>query len=94
MPAVRAAATATPGKGRPRVKGDKLPTPEQWWRPASTRSHLNVAWYGGGRRDVEVVSGTGQWYKAGQGLVAVRWVYVHDLTGSHRDEYFFTTDWP
>ena len=22
----------------------------------------------------------------------VRWVFVHDLTGSHRDEYFFTTD--
>ena len=22
-----------------------------------------------------------------EGLVAVRWVYVHDLSGSHRDEY-------
>ena len=22
----------------------------------------------------------------------VRWVYVHDCTGTHRDEYFFTTD--
>ena len=22
----------------------------------------------------------------------VRWVFVHDLTGTHRDEYFFTTD--
>jgi hypothetical protein len=25
-------------------------------------------------------------------LVAVRWVYVHDATGTHRDEYLFTTD--
>jgi hypothetical protein len=25
-------------------------------------------------------------------LVEVRWVYVHDCTGTHRDEYFFTTD--
>ena len=58
----------------------------------SARTALNVAWYGGGRRDVEVVSGTGHWYKAGQGLVAVRWVFVHDLTGTHRDEYFLTTD--
>ena len=24
--------------------------------------------------------------------MAVRWVFVHDVTGSHRDEYFFTTD--
>ena len=52
----------------------------------------NVAWYGGGRRDVELVSGTGHWYKGGAGLVEVRWVYVRDLTGTHRDEYFYTTD--
>ncbi len=43
-------------------------------------------------RDVEAASGTGHWYKAGQGLVEVLWVYVHDRTGTHRDEYFFTTD--
>jgi hypothetical protein len=58
----------------------------------SGRTGLNVAWYGGGRRDVEVVSGTGHWYKSGQGLVQVLWVFVHDRTGTHRDEYFFTTD--
>ena len=79
------------GHYRPRVKGAKLPTPEQVVTGAR-RTALNVAWYGGGRRDVEIVSGTGQWYQSGEGLVAVRWVYVHDLTGSHRDEYFFTTD--
>ena len=56
------------------------------------RQRLNVAWYGGGRRDVAVVTGTGHWYKAGEGLVEVLWVFVHDLTGTHRDEYFFTTD--
>ena len=56
------------------------------------RTKHNVAWYGGGRRDVQTVSGTGQWYKAGEGLVEVRWVFVHDLTGTHRDEYFYTTE--
>jgi DDE superfamily endonuclease len=79
------------GHGRPRVKGKGLAKPEQVVAESS-RSKLNVAWYGGGRRDVEVVSGTGHWYKSGQGLVEVRWVYVHDLTGTHRDEYFMTTD--
>jgi DDE superfamily endonuclease len=77
--------------GRPRKKGAKLATPEEVVAEAE-RTPLNVSWYGGGRRDVATVSGTGHWYKAGQGLVEVRWVFVHDLTGTHRDEYFFTTD--
>jgi hypothetical protein len=34
----------------------------------------------------------GHWYGIGEDLVEVRWVYVHDGTGSHRDEYFLTTD--
>lgn len=79
------------GHGRPRVKGAKLPTPEQAVA-AAVRTLLHVAWYGGGRRDVAIVSGAGQWYQSGQGLVKVRWVFVHDVTGSHRDEYFFTTE--
>ncbi len=37
-------------------------------------------------------SGTGHWYKSGRGLVPVRWVFVRDRDGTHRDEYFFTTD--
>jgi hypothetical protein len=79
------------GNGRPRVKGAKLPTPEEVVATAE-RTRLNVAWYGGGRRDVEVVTGTGHWYKAGRRLVPLRWVYVHDLSGTHRDEYFYSTD--
>jgi DDE superfamily endonuclease len=80
------------GAGRPRVKGAKLPSPEQLVGKTKERQKLRVAWYGGGRRAVEVVNGTGQWYKAGEGLVAVLWVYVRDCTGTHRDDYFFTTD--
>ena len=78
--------------GRPRVKGAKLPSPEKVVARNRQRQRLNVAWYGGGRRHVEVVTGTGHWYKAGEGLVQVSWVFVHDRTGTHRDEYFFTTD--
>jgi hypothetical protein len=80
------------GHGRPPVKGKALPKPAQVVAGARRTKLKDVAWYGGGLRDVEVVSGAGQWYKAGQGLVEVRWVFVHDLTGSHRDEYFMTTD--
>ena len=79
------------GKGRPRVKGAKLPAPKQAVA-ATAPTGLEVSWYGGGRRDVAVVSGTGQWYKSGEGLVPLRWVFAHDRTGTHRDDSFFSTD--
>src|SRR5260370_15844053 len=78
--------------GRPRVKGAKLPAPAHVVSNTEHRQKLNVAWYAGGRRDIEVVTGTAHWDKAGEGLTQVLWVYVHDCTGTHRDDYFFTTD--
>jgi len=80
------------GSGRPRVKGEPLPKPKDSVARATERLCLTVDWYGGGRRQVEAVTGTGHWYQSGRGLVAVRWVYVHDTTGTHRDEYLYTTD--
>jgi DDE superfamily endonuclease/Archaeal putative transposase ISC1217 len=78
--------------GRPRKKGAKRPAPAAVVAAASERTALNVSWYGGGRREVETVSGTGQWYKGGEGLVPVFWVFVQDRTGTHRDSYLFSTD--
>lgn len=77
---------------RPRKKGAKRPSPQAVVAATEHRERLEVAWYGGGRRTVEVVSGTGHWHKSGEGLVEVMWVYVHDLTGTHRDSYLFSTD--
>lgn len=79
------------GQGRPRVKGAKRPTPAECVEDAPRRS-ATVDWYGGGRRKVGLVGGQGQWYKAGYGLTAIRWVHVVDLDGTHRAEYFFSTD--
>jgi hypothetical protein len=42
-------------------------------------------------RAIEIVSGTGHWSRIGEDLVAVRGVYVHEGTGTHRDEDGFTT---
>lgn len=78
-------------KGRPRIKGAKLPAPQDVVRQRP-RTAATVGWYGGGQRRVEWVSGVGQWYKAGKGLVPIRWVFIHDLDGTHRDEYFYTTE--
>ena len=79
------------GNGRPRVKGARVPKPRQAAATAP-RTRLAVVWYGGGRRRVEAATGTGHWYKGGRGLVPIRWVFVKDATGTHRDEYLFTTD--
>jgi DDE superfamily endonuclease len=84
--------SARKSAGRPRVKGAKQPKPEEVVATKKRQQKLNVGWYGGGRRDISVVTEMAHWYKAGQGLVPVRWVYVRDRTGTHRDEYFFTTD--
>jgi hypothetical protein len=79
------------GVGRPCKKGRKLPKPEAVVKRAK-RKRLHVTWYGGGERNIEVVTRDSHWYKAGVGLVPVRWVFVHDRSGTHRDEYFFSTD--
>jgi hypothetical protein len=78
------------GKGRPPVKGARRPKPRQAVEAAELQIE-EVAWYGGGRREVGVTSGMGHWYKSGEGLVPIVWVFVKDQTGTHRDEYFFST---
>lgn len=79
------------GHGRPRVKGDKRPSPQDL--VAETKCWAaRVAWYGGKKRSVGLIGGTGHWYKGGWGLVPLRWVYVEDREGTHRPEYFFSTD--
>jgi len=84
--------TGKKAQGRPRGKGTKQPAPQDVVARTKRRQRLNVAWYGGGRRNIAVVRGQSHWYKAGQGLVPVQWVYVEDRTGTHRPEYFFSTD--
>ena len=81
-------------RGRNRVRGDKLPHPEDVVAatPESARAAATVGWYGGKDRRVALVTGTGHWYKATEGLVPVRWVFVHDAEGTHRDRYFYCTD--
>lgn len=80
------------GLGRPRVTGRRLPTPRQAVDATGQRERVQVDWYGGGRREVSVLTGVGRWYKTGRGLAPVRWVHVRDLSGTHRDEYLYATD--
>lgn len=86
--------TAYRGKGRPPVKGRRRRKPRQAVAGTAkkNRKPLTVDWYGGGTRSVGVVTQSAHWFKSGHGLVPVRWVFVEDRTGSHREEYLFATD--
>lgn len=78
--------------GRRRVRGPKLPHPQDAVAAAPKRRRSTVGWYGGKKRRVEFVTGTGHWYKATEGLVPLRWVFVHDRDGTHEDRYLYCTD--
>lgn len=81
------------GRGRPRVKGEQLPSPRQVAASADTCwSRATVAWYGATRKDVLLCSQTGLWYRCGSEATPVRWVLVRDPEGKRRDEVFFTTE--
>jgi hypothetical protein len=80
------------GQGRPRVKGHALPKPCEVVAGRRRFRWLTVPWYGGQSRQIQSCGGTGHWYKSGRGLVPLRWVFVRDRSGTHRDEYFFSTD--
>lgn len=78
-----------PAKGRKAMKGAKMPSPAERVKTGNFR-HATVKWYNSSSRNVKYKSGKGLWYRAGQGVVEVRWVYVE--VDGHRPEYFFTTD--
>jgi len=78
--------------GRPPIKGRSLPSPEAVAKSGKGGRKMHVRWYGGGWRNVKVFTGVGCWYKSGKGIVEIRWVYVIDLDGTHREECFFSTD--
>jgi DDE superfamily endonuclease len=80
------------GLGRPRVKGMRLPKPRQAVAATPRRRRMTVAWYGGGTRRVETAAGAGRRRKKSEGLVPIRWAFVRDRDGTHRDEYFYSTD--
>jgi len=77
--------------GRPRIKGRKLKSPAEMVEKSKAK-RFTVGWYGGGTRKVKLIWGEGGWYRGNIGLTPVRWVHVQDCSGTHRDEYFFSTD--
>src|ERR687894_1945839 len=66
--------------GRPRTKGERLPTLAEGLAHKTTRwQRLTVpGWYGEGQRVVEICSDTAVWRHAGLPVVPIRWVLLRD----------------
>jgi hypothetical protein len=80
-------------KGRPRVKGARLPTLSgRLADPATVWTRITLqGWYGKTQRRLAIASGTALWHHAGR-RVAIRWVLVRDLDGAKDPQAFLCTD--
>jgi DDE superfamily endonuclease len=80
--------------GRPRLKGQRLPTlaqvlanPATSWVPATVRG-----WYGARERVVHLVSATAVWYHSGLPPLPIRWVLVRDPQEKFEPQALLCTD--
>jgi hypothetical protein len=84
-----------PGKkGRSRKKGQRLPTLEQILEDTQTnwKKVLIPNWYGEGKREVEITSGTAVWYHTGMPPLPIRWVLIRDPLGKFKSQALLCTN--
>ena len=88
-----AAPARRPGtRGRPRLKGKRLPTLTQRLDDAATCWQLlRVRWYDGDVRCLQVSSGTALWYRSGQSPLPLRWVLVRHGDAQDPPRAYFST---
>lgn len=81
-------------KGRPRCKGERLPTlKDRLVSPEQTWTELEIDnWYGAGRRLVEIATGTAVWYHTGKPPVPIRWVLIRDTLGKFEPQALLCTN--
>lgn len=86
--------TRRPGRGRPPVKGKRLPTLTQVLHDAGTswQRHTVALWYGRTNRAVEIATGTAVWYRGGLSPVPIRWLLVRDPLDELPPQAFLCTD--
>jgi hypothetical protein len=80
-------------KGRPRLKGKRLPSLARRLKQARTRwQTCRLSWYGGQVRRLQLATGTAVWYRGGKPPVAIRWVLVRDPKGRFEPQALLSTD--
>ena len=78
--------------GRPREKGARLPKLSAVLVNPQTRwEKVEVKWYDGQKRALEITTGTALWKRAGWPPLPLRWTLVRDPVGTLDPRAFFTT---
>lgn len=79
--------------GRPRVKGEELPKLHEVLNDPKTEwQEVKVRWYDGTEHTLEVVSGTGVWYRIGLPVLFIKWVLTREPHGKFEPKAYFCTD--
>jgi hypothetical protein len=75
-------------KGRPRLKGERLPNLSEVAEDRATvwKTTTMANWYGEREREVEIASETAVWYSTGLLAVPLRWVLVRDRRGEFKTQ--------
>lgn len=86
-------APAYSGKGRPRKKGKRLPTPQQLIDAPTTHwTPYPVVWYDHRLRDIELSTSQAVWYHTGQSPVPLRFILIRDSVGKFAPQALLSTD--
>jgi hypothetical protein len=81
------------GKGRPRLKGQRLPTPQQLIDdPATCWMRLPFLWYNHQLRQIEISTHQAVWYHTGQVPVPIRFILIRDVPGKFDPQALLCTD--
>lgn len=81
------------GKGRPRKKGKRLPTPQQLIEdPDTTWQRLTLPWYDHHPRELDMTTHTAVWYHTGLPAVPLRVVLIRDVAGKFHPQALLSTD--
>jgi DDE superfamily endonuclease len=81
------------GTGRPRKKGQRLPTPQQLIDDPTTEwTRLPFVWYNHQLRDIEISTQQAVWYHTGLPPVPIRFILIRDVLGKFEPQALLSTD--